>query len=156
MSLSHRFVTLMLPPPYRRTGGILVGIAFTVAWIATLGMQTYATALLALTIIAMVECVRFTREHPTEQISVDAALGAAYAVFIALASDGSHLGITAVGTIVALSLYGYLSTRPPASLRWVARRLPGGLGSVVAHVIAGTASGLGGALVTHLWQRLSG
>ena len=150
MNLSHRFVTLILPPPYRRTGGILVGIGFTLAWIATLGMQTYATALLALTIIAMVEGVRFAQDHPTEAIAVDAALGAAYTVFIAFASNGAHLGITAAGTIVALSLYGYLSSRPPASLRWIVHRLPGGLGSVVAHVIAGTASGLGDALVTHL------
>ena len=159
MTLHRLFVTLGLPAHRARLGGIAVGAAFVWLWRMTLGMQTLAMALFALSIVALFEVQKFfNRTQSLEGTALPTALGAAYAQLIALSVADAlpTLPYASIGaTLLSLALFALIDRRAPSTVGWLRRRLANGFGEVLAALLAGIAAGLGAALALTLLGRAS-
>jgi phosphatidylglycerophosphatase A len=152
MRLHTFFVTFNLPASRNRFIAAAIGTAVTFAWIATLGMQTYAMALFALSVIAVFESQKyFNRTGTLDAIAVDKALGAAYASYIAYSVAPGLFGW--IGAITALGIFLYFDLNAPSTIGWLRRRVPNGFGLCISTLLAGIAAGLGGALLNTLLLR---
>jgi phosphatidylglycerophosphatase A len=148
--MENVFVTLNLPASFRRIGAVTVGIGITLLWVFALGAQTFAMALFASSVIALFETQKyFNRTQSLDEAAVDKAIGAAYASYIAL-SVAPTFALASIGIAIAIALFWYFDTRAPSTVGWLRRRLANGFGLVLSTLLAGIASGLGGALFVSL------
>jgi phosphatidylglycerophosphatase A len=155
MDANTFFVTLNLSHSFRRLGALVVGIGVTLLWIFTLGMQTFAMALFAWSIVALFETQKyFNRTGTLDNVAVDKALGTSYAIYIAL-SVASTVTESAITVMVALGLFWYFDTKMPSTIGWLRQRLHNGFGLVLSTLLGGIAAGLGGALTATIFHKLT-
>ena len=131
----------------------LLALCIGTAIVYTAGMQTLFMLTFVLSIIAVFESGKFIANGgESATVAIDKATGIWFAMMISLSvAPTLHLPYAQPLALLLtyLSFLGF-EAKKPSTIGWMDRELKGGLGIVLADIIAGIASGVFAALILTL------
>ncbi len=131
----------------------LLALCIGTAIVYTAGMQTLFMLAFVLSIIAVFESGKFLANGgEAATVAIDKAAGIWFAIMVALSVAATlHLPYAQLLALLLtyLAFLGF-EAKKPSTIGWMDRELKGGLGIVLADIIAGIASGVFAALILTL------
>jgi len=142
---------------YTNAVSSLLALCIGAAIVYTAGMQTLFMLAFVLSIITVFESGKFVANGgETATVAIDKAVGIWFAMMIVL-SVGATLPLPYAQPLsLLLTYFAFLGfeAKKPSTIGWMDRELKGGLGIVLADIVAGIASGVLAALLLTLLARL--
>ena len=142
---------------YADAAASLLALGAGTAIIYTAGMQTLFMLAFVLSIIGIFESGKFVSNGgEAATIAIDKAVGIWFAMMVSLSvAATTHLPYAAP-TALLLTYLAFLGfeAKKPSTIGWMDRELKGGLGIILADILAGIASGVLAALILTLLARL--
>ena len=134
---------------------LALGVGTAIVYAA--GMQTLFMLAFVLSIITVFESGKFAANgEEVSTIAIDKAVGIWFAMMVSLSvAATTHMPYAQPMSLV-LSYLAFLGfeAKKPSTIGWMDRELKGGLGIVLADILAGIASGVLAALILTLLARL--
>ncbi len=160
MSLQKLFLTFLGTGNlgrYADAAAALLALGIGTAVIYTAGMQTLFMLAFVISIIAVFESGKFVAKgEDAATVAVDKAVGILFAMMVSLSVAATTHFPYAAPTALLLTYLSFLGfeAKKPSTIGWMDRELKGGLGIVLADILAGIASGVLAALILTLLARL--